>query len=126
MAQNEQNADSFLSEFLQGNYEILGRISDTDSIYSGQMTLTPADSGFEAKRIINGRTIKGRAKIESAIKGEQTVLRLRFVQDLIKYEITYLIQSDLDNYPRFSGYVYRKDKSTIKPGIETCFFVPVQ
>ena len=126
MAQNEQNANAFLSEFIRGSYDVIGRIPDADSSYFGRMILVPADSGFEATRTIFGNTTKGRAEIESALHGEQTVLRLRFVKKSVKYEITYLIQSDLDNYPRLSGYVYRTDKKTVKPGMETCFFLPVQ
>lgn len=121
-AQTIEDGDTFLSGFLSGSYEIVGRMPDSDSIYSGRMTLTPSDSGFNVIRTISGNTISGRAKIEAALRGEQTVLRLRFTKDSSQFEITYLIDSDLDNYPRLSGYIYRMDKSTTKPGIETCFF----
>jgi len=37
------------------------------------------------------------------------------------YEATYLIDSDLDNYGRLTGYLYIKGTETKKPGLEALF-----
>jgi hypothetical protein len=47
------------------------------------------------------------------------VLRIHFHFDGKEYDATYRWQSDPDNYPRFTGYVYRA--GTKSPGLEALF-----
>jgi hypothetical protein len=47
------------------------------------------------------------------------VLRMHFHFDGKEYDTTYRWQSDPDNYPRFTGYVYLA--GTKSPGLEALF-----
>ena len=64
---------------------------------------------------------RGIGKIEKAAGGDAEVLRIRFDQDGKSYEGTYLIDGDLDNYARLSGYLYLADGSTKSVGLEALF-----
>lgn len=55
------------------------------------------------------------------------VLRMRFRSGNSSFEGTYLFHSDLDNYARITGYLYKVDPktgvpvNTKNPGLETLF-----
>lgn len=49
------------------------------------------------------------------------VLRAHFSTDGQEYEATYLWRSELDNYPRVTGYIYLPKNQTKSPGIEALF-----
>ena len=73
-------------------------------------------------RTIQGEIVKGEGKIEHALGSDETnVLRVRFVRAGQENEITYLWQSDLDNYARLSGKLYQPGKQTNSPGMEALF-----
>jgi hypothetical protein len=73
-------------------------------------------------RVISGERITGVGKIEHALgPDEANVLRVRFTRNGQEYEATYILQSDLDNYARLSGYVYQPGKHTSDPGLEALF-----
>jgi len=76
---------------------------------------------WEVTRIIEGHEIKGIGKVEIAAMGEEKVLRVRFRQKKRGYEVTYLIDSDLNNYGRLSGYLYLEEGGTKSPGLEALF-----
>lgn len=120
-AQNQSDAAAFLVDFLPASYEVVGRMPDSDSLYSGRVMIQNSDSGLIVVRQTGNQVMRGRATIEKAAGGDATVLRVGFVQEKQRYEITYQIHSDLDNYARLSGYVYRKDGSTKTPGLEVLF-----
>ncbi len=120
-AQNQANPEKFLYDFLPGIYEAIGRIPDCDSLYSGTVSFKNTEKGLEVIRQIQGREVKGTVHIEKAAAGDATVLRVRYKKNSQAFEITYLIQSDLDNYGRLSGYVYRTDGTTKQPGLEVLF-----
>jgi hypothetical protein len=49
------------------------------------------------------------------------VLRMHFHLDGKEYDATYCWQSDPDNYPRFTGYLYLS--GTKSPGLEALFSI---
>ncbi len=122
-AQNKSAADLFLYDFLPGSYDLTGRLPDCDSLYSGTVQIKQAENGFTVLRYVGKREIKGTGYLGKAAAGDATVLRVRFEENGKGYEITYLIQADLDNYARLSGYLYRTDGTTKKAGLETLFHI---
>lgn len=110
-------------QFLTGDYLLVGKKPDSNVTYSGTISFAYKEEKKELEfiRIINGKKTKGIAKIEKALGGESEVLRLRFIEDKLEYEGTFLWRSDLDNYGRLSGYIYLKNGSTTNPGLEAYF-----
>jgi hypothetical protein len=45
-------------------------------------------------------------------------LRIRFIDENKSYELTYIIDSDLDNYARSTGFLYLKEGGSKEPGLE--------
>ena len=123
LAQEQEDPAEFLSSFVQGRYEIIGRYPESDSLYRGNVILRKADNVLQMIRTINGKSITCQARIETAPMAETRVLRTHFSLNGMYYEATYLIHSDLDNYPRLSGYIYGKGKQTQKPGLEAWFIL---
>jgi len=111
----------YLYDFLQGQYQVVGREPDSDRTYTGTVILRKENGQLKVIRKINGEEIEGVGKIETVTADEVTVLRVRFVQTGKKYEVTYLIHSDLDNYARLSGYLYLQDGKTKRAGLEALF-----
>ncbi len=107
--------------FLIGSYVVIGKRPDSAQTYSGQMNLEAGDGQLQVVRIVNDRITRGIGKIERAIGGEAVVLRIRFDRDGKSYEGTYLVEGDLDNYARLTGYVYLADGSTRSVGLEALF-----
>lgn len=114
--------EEVLGGFLAGRYQAVGKRLDSQDSYVGTVTLTSRGKTLAVTRMIDGVTTTGEAKIETAGEG-QHVLRLRFVERGVAYEGTYLWQSDLDNYARLSGYLYRPGQATDSPGLEALFIV---
>ena len=120
-SQQQDNTEEFLSSFVQGSYEIIGRWPESDSLYAGQGIIRSEKGQLQVIRIFKGQTINAKARIEKAAMAETWVLRAQFSVNGVIYEATYLIHGDLDNYARLSGYIYRKGKHTKKPGLEAWF-----
>ncbi len=117
---NKEEID-FLYDFLSGTYVLVGRAPESSRTYTGKMLLSGGNGKFEVTRIIEGKTVKGTGRIETATGDRIKVVRVRFTEGGKKYETTYLIGSDLDNYGRLSGYLYLKQGNTVKPGLEVLF-----
>ncbi len=60
-------------------------------------------------------------KIDVVTADKIKVLRVTFTENKKEYEATYLIDSDLDNYGRLTGYIYLKAGGTKSPGLEALF-----
>ena len=120
-AKDVGSKNEFLYEFLQGRYELIGRVPDSNKTYTGKVVLRKSGDYFEVIRRIEGKEIKGIGKIERATADKIRVLRVRFVDGNKSYEATYLIGSDLDNYGRLTGYLYLKEGGTKVPGLEALF-----
>ncbi len=60
-----------------------------------------------SQRVIEGKTDKCVARFDAVAASDRIpVPRMHFHLDDKEYDATYRWQSDPDNYPRFSGYVY--------------------
>lgn len=110
------------AEFFRGNYLLIGRKPDGGAAYVGRVSLREEEGGgLAVTRRIGGRAVRGSARFETATADRIPVLRMRFVFDGRRCEGTYLWQTDLDNYSRLTGYVYRLDGKTRSPGLEALF-----
>jgi hypothetical protein len=120
-AQANDFTDEPLYDFLCGSYQVIGRLPDSDQLYSGKVDLKRLGNNLEVLRLMGGRAVKGIGKIETVTSDKIKVLRVRFRSEEKDYEATYLIGSDLDNYGRLTGHVYFKDGETRTPGLEALF-----
>ncbi len=120
-AQAKDMSDEPLYDFLSGSYQAIGRLPDSDQLYSGKAELKRSGNRLEVLRWIGNRAVKGTGKIETVTPDKIKVLRILFRSEGRDYEATYLIGSDLDNYGRLTGHVYFKDRETGTPGLEALF-----
>lgn len=113
----------FLLEFLAGDYRLIGQQPDSGVPYVGRVSFRERNGQFTIVRKIAGTTSHGIGSVTTAGEGT-AVLRCRFSVAGVACEATYLWRSDLDNYPRLTGYVYRRQGETKSPGLEALFHVP--
>ena len=120
-SENSTEEDSLYS-FLEGTYHLIGRFPDSKGTYSGKVVLNKNDDALQVTRVIKGKEIKGVGKIKAATADKIKILRIRFIDENKRYEATYLINSDLDNCARLSGYLYViPDGTKAPPGLEALF-----
>ena len=112
--------DDFISGFIAGDYILIGKAPDSDRTYSGRVTIRVTPEGLVIKRTIGSETVTGTATAELTREGVG-VLRIRFHENEIDYEETCMIESDLDNYSRFTCYLYQPGVETDQPGLEALF-----
>ena len=120
-AQAKDIGDEPLYDFLRGSYHVIGRLPDSDQLYSGKVEFRLSGNQLEVVRLIGGNRVRGIGKVETATSDKIKVLRVHFQSKDKDYEATYLIGSDLDNYGRLTGHVYFKDGGTKAPGLEALF-----
>lgn len=125
-AYGDAEIDAFLAEFVVGHYLLIGQRPDTGSTHHGRMEIYRDRTGLRIKRSIGEETVMGAAAVESALRGDARVLRLRFTENQTAYESTCLVQGDLDNHARLSCHLYRRDGKTRRPGLEALFIDPDQ
>jgi hypothetical protein len=121
-AEGNPLSEEFLRGFMAGTYDLIGRKPDSTTTYSGRVTLRVDGETLQATRTIDGNTTKAILRFDTVGGTDRIpVVRMRFTLDGTEYEATYQWRSDLDNYPRFTGIVYRPDNQTKKPGLEALF-----
>ena len=121
-AENEPTETESLAGFLSGNFILVGKMPGSDETFLGSMTLRAEGEKLTGERRIAGRTLPVSGSIQTALCCEGVrLLLLRFEDEGRSFEATYMHQSDLDNYPRLTGYVVERGKETDWPGIETLF-----
>ncbi len=124
-ADPETPADNSLRDFMVGQYDLIGRKPDSTATYSGRVQLRAQGNTLEVTRTIAGKTEKGTVHFVTVAGADRIpVVRMQFRFGGVAYEATYRWQSDPDNFPRFTGLVYRPDSRTKSPGIEALF--PIQ
>jgi hypothetical protein len=103
-----------------GEYDLIGRKADSAVMYGGHVTLRDENGVLQVTRTIEGKTEKCVARFDTVAGDDRIpVLKMHFHFDGNEYESTYRWQSDPDNYPRFTGYIYLA--GTKSPGLEALF-----
>ena len=112
--------EQFLRSYMAGEYDLIGRKADSSATYNGHVTLRDEGGLLQVIRTVEGKTDKCAARFDTvAGTARIPVLRMRFRFDGNEYDPTYSWQSDPDNYPRFTGYLYLS--GTKSPGLEALF-----
>lgn len=111
-------------DFMQGRYDAVGRFPESAKTYSGKVTLEVVGDSMKVTRVIGGKTIVGWGKLETATADKIPVFRVRFTDQGKKWEITYQVHTDMNNYARLTGYVYPPGTFTETPGLEALFAEP--
>ncbi len=119
-ADRTQLDEESLRSYMAGEYDLVGRKPDSNATYTGHVTLRDENGVLQVTRTIEGKTDKCVARFDTVAGSDCIqVLRMRFHFDDKEYDATYRWQSDPDNYPRFTGYVYLT--GTKSPGLEALF-----
>ena len=106
--------------YIAGDYDLIGRKADSSATYTGHVTLRDEGGVLQVTRSIEGKTDKCAARFDTVAGTDRIpVLRMHFHFDGKEYDATYRWQSDPDNYPRFTGYLYLS--GTKSPGLEALF-----
>ena len=109
-----------LRSYMAGEYDLIGRKPDSAATYNGHVALRDENGVLQVTRTIEGKTDKCVAGFDSLAGDDRIpVLRMHFSFDGKQYDAIYRWQSDTDNYPRFTGYVYLT--GTKSPGLEALF-----
>jgi len=110
----------FLRNYMAGEYDLIGRKADSSATYNGHVTLRDEGGALQVTRTVEGKTDKCAARFDTVAGSDRIpVLRMHFRFDGKEYDATYRWQSDPDNYPRFTGYLYLS--GTKSPGLEALF-----
>ncbi|PYJ04264.1 MAG: hypothetical protein DME67_06510 [Verrucomicrobia bacterium] len=119
-ADPKQLDEESLRGYMAGEYYLIGRKPDSTATYTGHVTLRDEGGVLQVMRTIEGKTDKCAARFDTVAGSDRIpVLRMHFHFDGKEYDAVYRWQSDPDNYPRFTGYVYLAD--TKSPGLEALF-----
>ena len=119
-AESKQLDEGSLRGYMAGEYDLIGRKADSTAIYAGHVTLRDQGGVLRVARTIEDKTDKCAARFDTVAGTDRIpVLRMHFRFGGDEYDATYRWQSDPDNYPRFTGYVYLA--GTKSPGLEALF-----
>ena len=112
--------EEFLRNYVAGEYDLIGRKADSSATYNGHVTLRDEGGVLQVTRTVEGKTDKCAARFDTVAGSDRIpVLRMRFRFEGKEYDATYSWQSDPDNYPRLTGYLYLS--GTKSPGLEALF-----
>lgn len=112
--------EQFFRNYMAGEYDLIGRKADSSATYNGHVTLRDEGGILQVTRTVEGKTDKCAARFDTVAGTNRIpVLRMHFYLDGKEYDATYRWQSDPDNYPRFTGYLYLS--GTKSPGLEALF-----
>jgi hypothetical protein len=112
--------EEFLRKYMAGEYDLIGRKADSSATYHGHVTLRDEGGVLQVTRTVEGKTDKCAARFDTVAGSDRIpVLRMRFRFEGKEYDATYNWQSDPDNYPRLTGYLYLS--GTKSPGLEALF-----
>jgi hypothetical protein len=111
-----------LLRYLEGSYRIIGKKVINDETFLGRVIIKKKGKKLEVWRLIDGARIHGTGWIDFATPDRIRILRMRFHTAEGSFSGAYIFCSDLDNYARITGYLYRDDKPlTRNPGLEALF-----
>jgi hypothetical protein len=119
-ADRKQPDEASLRSYMAGEYDLIGRKPDSNATYNGHVTLRDENGVLQVTRTIEGKTEECFARFDTVAGTDRiSVLRMHFHLDGKEYDAAYRWQSDPDNFPRFTGYVYLA--GTKSPGLEALF-----
>ena len=119
-ADRKQPDEESLRSYMVGEYDLIGRKPDSTATYAGRVMLREENGVLQVTRTIEGKTYQCVARFDTVVSDDRIpVLRMHFHLDDREYDATHRWQSDPDNYPRFTGYVYLA--GTKSPGLEALF-----
>jgi len=119
-AEQKQLDEESLRSYMTGEYDLIGRKADSTMTYNGHVTLRDDAGVLQVTRTVNGKTDKCVARLDTVAGTDRIpVLRMHFRFDGNEYDAIYRWQSDPDNYPRFTGYLYLSGAKS--PGLEALF-----
>ncbi len=119
-ADSKRLDEESLRGYMAGEYNLIGRKADSTATYNGHVTIQDVNGILQVTRTIDGKTDKCVARFDTVAGDDKIpVLRIHFHFDGKEYDATYRWQSDPDNYPRFTCYVYLP--GTKSPGLEALF-----
>jgi hypothetical protein len=109
-----------LRSYMAGEYDLIGRKADSTATYIGHVTVRDEGGVLHVMRTVEGKNEKCVAHFNTVAGADRIpVLTMHFRFDGSDYDATYRWQSDADNYPRLTGYVYAA--GTKSPGLEALF-----
>lgn len=112
--------EEFLRSYMAGEYDLIGRKADSSATYNGHVTIRDEGGTLQVTRTVGGHTDKCAARFDTVAGTDRIpVLRMHFYFDGKEYDAAYCWQSDPDNYPRLTGYLYLS--GTKSPGLEAFF-----
>ena len=112
--------EEFLRNYMAGDYDLIGRKADSSATYNGHVTLRDEGGVLQVTRTVEGKTDKCAARFDTVAGSDRIpVLRMRFRFEGKESDATYTWQSDPDNYPRLTGYLYLS--GTKSPCLEALF-----
>ena len=120
-SQEDKGENNFLSDFLVGTYTIVGKKIESSETYTGSMKIENIKGKFKVTRQIGDKKIICEAVIKEVLSGEIKIFIINYTENKIDYEISYMIDTDFDNYARLTGYFYIKGTYPEKPGLEAAF-----
>jgi hypothetical protein len=119
-ADQKQLDEGSLRSYMTGEYDLIGRKPDSTITYNGHVTFRDEAGALQVIRTVDGKTEKCAGRFDTVAGSDRIpVLRMHFRFDGNEYGATYRWQSDPDNYPRFTGYLYLS--GTKSPGLEALF-----
>ena len=119
-ADQKQLDEGSLRNYMIGEYDLIGRKADSTTTYNGHVTFRDEAGALQVIRTVDGKTEKCAARFDTVAGSDRIpVLRMHFRFDGNEYDAIYRWQSDPDNYPRFTGYLYLS--ATKSPGLEALF-----
>ena len=120
---DEGNHHGQMAGFYAGTYVLVGKRMDSDDTFVGTLVLEHVGDGLEGYRLIADNRVSVSGTIEHPLCCESAhTLRLKFKDGDRELEASYLLDIDLDNYGRLSGFVFDPELRTDWPGMEVLFF----
>jgi hypothetical protein len=106
---------------LAGKYEIIGRLPDSNTTYTGLLEIINSKSIYLLKRSVEGVTTTGKAWIEICGPDEIMFLRFNFHKQKDALDGSCLFRYNADNYFLISCYTSFVGKNYKKIGLESMF-----
>jgi hypothetical protein len=116
-----QKLDPELPAGLDGKYEIIGRMPDSDVTYSGTLEVGIGKTAYTLKRTVNGNIANGEAWFETCGLDEIQVLSFKYTQGKKPMEGFCFINRNGDNYMLMSCYTNYVGVESKRSGLESMF-----